>query len=214
MNAKEFIENIGFKNYLKMHSPGYVIEIFKNNKKYEIVIGNRLTKPIIEKVTSETLYDIASLTKVFTSVLCYMAYEEQLLDLNGSIYSVDNNFLKLKEVTVLDLLSHNQNVWTSGYLGSANSKEEFYKILYTAHVKENIPTYVDNHYIILGVLLEKIYGMSYERLCQEKIFSVLDMKNTTFNPDYNLCASNNYECIGNNVEKKYILVLFTILKPE
>jgi len=43
MNAKEFIENIGFKNYLKMHSPGYVIEIFRNNKSY-----NR-------KVTSEKL---------------------------------------------------------------------------------------------------------------------------------------------------------------
>ena len=193
---KNSIDNINFNEYIKKHSPGYVIEIYNHNNREEYVIGDRITNPIVEKTTSDTLYDIASLTKIFTCVLVYMAFEEGKIKLQDKIFDIDNSFTNLKETTILDLLSHNQNIWTKGYLGGVNSKQEFYDILYTAYVKDNKPTYVDTHYIILGVLLEKIYNMSYEELCINKIFKVLDMNNTTFNPDKDLCASNNYECKG------------------
>lgn len=196
---KDYINNINFNDYVKKHSPGYVIEIYNDNNRQEYVIGNKITNPKIEPTTSDTLYDIASLTKVFTSVLVYMAYEENKIELEDTIFNIDNNFINLKSIKVIDLLSHNQNIWTNGYLGNVNNKQEFYDILYSSYVKENIPTYVDTHYIILGVLLEKIYNMSYEELCKEKIFSVLDMKNTTFNPNKDLCASNNYEYNGDVV---------------
>lgn len=193
------MKNINFLDYFKIHSPGYVIEIYKNGESEEYIYGNRMTTPKIEETTSDTLYDIASLTKVFTAVLVYMAYEEGKIDLNNYIYNIDNSFINLKDVKVIDLLSHNQNIWTNGYLGSVSSKEELYNILYTAYVKEKIPTYVDTHYIILGVLLEQIYNVSYEDLCKNKIFKVLGMNNTTFNPDSDKCASNNCEHIGDKI---------------
>lgn len=195
------MKNIDFNEYLKKHSPGYVIEIYNNNNRQEYVVGNRMTKPQIEKTTSDTLYDIASLAKTFTAVLTYMAYEENKIDLEEKIYNIDNNFVNLKEVKVIDLLSHNQNTWTNGYLGGATSKQEFFDILYSSYVKDNTPTYVDVHYIILGVLLEKIYNMSYEELCKQKIFNVLNMNNTVFNPNPNMCASNNYEHAPNGIVK-------------
>lgn len=193
------INNINFNELIKKHSPGYVIEIYNDNKIQEYIIGNKITNPKIEKTTGDTLYDIASLTKVFTSVLTYMAFEENKIDLEDTIYSIDNNFINLKNTKIKDLLSHNQNIWTNGYLGNANSRQDFYDILYSAYVKDNIPTYVDTHYIILGVLLEKIYNISYEDLCKNKIFSILNMKNTTFNPNKDLCASNNYEHTGDKI---------------
>ncbi len=193
MDINNFIKNINFDIYLKKHSPGYVIDIYNDKERYEYVIGNRITNPEADKTTSNTLYDIASLTKVFTCVLVYMAYEEGKINLEDTVFDIDNNFSNLKNTKIIDLLSHNQNIWTNGYLGDAKSKEEFYNILYSSYVLENIPTYVDTHYIILGILLEKIYNMSYEELCVKKIFNVLDMNNTTFNPDSNLCASNNFE---------------------
>lgn len=191
--------NINFDKYFLSHSPGYVIEIYNKGKKQEFVLGNKMTNPKIEKTTRDTLYDIASLTKTFTSVLIYIAYEEGKIDLNETISNIDSKFKNLKNVKVIDLLSHNQNIWTNGYIGDINSKEDFYSILYTAYVKDNTPTYVDTHYIILGVLLEKIYGKSYESLCKEKIFNVLKMENTTFTPDESLCASNNYEYTDSKV---------------
>lgn len=196
---KNSIKNIEFNEYLEKHSPGYVIEIYNDNKRQEYIIGNKATKPILEQATSNTLYDIASLTKVFTSVLVYMAYEDGKLNLEDIVFNIDNNFTNLKNTKIRDLLSHNQNIWTNGYLGHATSKQDFFNILYSAYVKDSTPTYVDTHYIILGILLEKIYKMNYEDLCTNKIFRVLKMKDTTFNPKEESCASNNYEYNGNIV---------------
>ena len=171
---------------INIHSPGYIIEIYNNGKEDEYVYG----------YDKNTLFDIASLTKFFTATLIYIAYEKKLIDLYDTIYNIDNNFINLKNVRIIDLLSHNQNIWTDGYIGNSNTIDEFYKILYSSYVKDNNKTYVDVHYIILSTLLEKIYNKSFDKLCIEKIFNKLDMKDTTFNPDPNRCANNNFEHIN------------------
>ena len=184
---------LNLDKYLNIHSPGYVIGILKDNKYEEHVIGNKCTKPTIEPTTSNTLYDIASLTKTFTAVLVYIAYEEGKLNLDDTVYNLDNRFINLKEVTIKNLLSHNQDTWTNGYLGDAKTKEEFYNILFTSYVKNKIYTYVDVHYIILSTILEKLYNKSYKELVTEKIINKLNLIHTTFDPDPNNTASNNYE---------------------
>lgn len=190
---------MNLEKYTTYHSPGYVIEIYNNGNQEEIIYGNREVKPNIEKCNQDTLYDIASLTKTYTAVLVYMAYEEKKLSLEDSVYAIDKNFTHLKDVTILDLLSHNQEIWTDGYLGDAKSKNEFYEILYSAYVKENFPTYVDTHYMILSTLLESIYHQDFATLLQEKIFDKLDLNKTTTNPKGENIASNNYEVLNGNI---------------
>lgn len=190
---------IDLKEYSTFHSPGYVIEIISNNESKEFVFGNRETKPLCKECNSDTLYDIASLTKVYTSVLVYMAYEEGILNIYDSVFVVDDRFVNLEDVKVIDLLGHNQEIWTDGYLGDAKSKEEFYSILFSAYVKDSFPTYVDTHYIILSTILEKIYNKTFEELLKEKIFNVLNLRNTTVNPCGDNIASNNYETINNKI---------------
>lgn len=143
---------LDLKKYTKFHSSGYVIEIYNKGQQKEIIYGNSQIKPEVKKCNSNTLYDIASLTKVYTAVLVYIAYEEKKINLEDTIYSIDSHFFYLKDVTIMDLLSHNQEIWTNGYLGNAKTKEEFYQILFSATVKENFPTYVDTHYIILCII--------------------------------------------------------------
>lgn len=187
------MNNLNLEKYMSSHSPGYVIDTYKNGAKTEFIIGNRQILPNEEPVTSETLYDIASLTKVYTAVLVYMAYEENKLNIYDTVYEVDSKFLNLKNVKIIDLLSHNQDIWTNGYLGSVKSKEEFYEVLYSAYVKNNKPTYVDTHYIILSTLLEKIYKMNYKELCIQKITNKLNLSHTTFDPNSINVACNNFE---------------------
>ncbi len=190
---------INLEKYTKFHSPGYVIEIYKNGEEKEIVYGNRETKPNKKECNKDTLYDIASLTKTYTATLIYMAYEEHKINLEETIYTIDNHFTNLKEVTILDLLSHNQEIWTNGYLGSAKTKEEFYEILYSASVKTKFPTYVDTHYIILSTILETIYNKPFKNILQEKILDKLHLKNTTVEPKGENIASNNYETLNDKV---------------
>lgn len=112
---------VDLKKYTKFHSPGYVIEIYNNGKSEEIVYGARETKPTYKECNSDTLYDIASLTKAYTAVLVYIVYEEEKLDIYDFISNIDDRFSNLNNIRVIDLLSHNQDIWTDGYLGNAKS---------------------------------------------------------------------------------------------
>ncbi len=191
--------DINFEEYIRCHSPGYVIEIYNNGLEEEFVFGNRETKPKIKKCDSETLYDIASLTKAYTATLVYMAYEEKKLQLYDFVKDIDCRFVNLDKVQVMDLLSHNQEIWTDGYLGSVKNREEFYKILFSASVKSTFPTYVDTHYIILSTLLEKIYNTTFDVLLKTKIFDALGLEKTTVNPNVENIASNNYETLNGKI---------------
>lgn len=185
--------------YSKFHSPSYVIEIYHDKDTKEIVYGNREVTPSIKKSNPDTLYDIASLTKTYTATLIYLAYEEKKLDLYAKVPQIDERFANLQDVTIIDLLSHNQEIWTDGYLADAKSREEFYQILFSSRVKSHLPTYVDTHYIILSTILEKIYHMPYEDILKEKIFIPLNLEKTTVNPQGDNIASNNYDLSGDTV---------------
>lgn len=182
---------IDLDKYTKFHSPGYVIEVYKSGKISEKIVGDREVWPVRKVCNSDTLYDIASLTKVYTAVLAYIANEEGYLDLESSVSDVDNRFLNLKCTRVIDLLSHNQEIWTDGYLGNAKSREEFEWILFSARVKSDHPTYVDVHYIILSTILEKVYGMPFERILNEKVLKKLGLEKTTVNPSGENIAVND-----------------------
>ena len=171
---------------------GYVLYIYNNGTVTEKINGYCEVRPNKVLTTKDTYYDIASLTKTYTSVLVFMAQEEGLLNIDDVITKYDKNYVNLGDITIKKLLCHNQEIWTDGYLGDAKSKNEFYKILYSAYVKYKVPKYVDVDYIILGKLLEDIYGMTLDKIIEEKIIKRLGLKHTTFNPTGSI-ASMNYE---------------------
>lgn len=183
---------INWPEYLAKHSPNYVIEIFADNKTQEILIGDR-ARP-------DTLFDIASLTKTFTATLIYLAYEEGKLNLSDLVTSLDQNFINLHSVTILDLLAHKQNIWTAGYLGDAKSRADFNHILYSAYVRKKVPTYTDVHYMILARILETIYQQDYATLIQQMIASPLGINSLTFRPEKSrLLENHDYDDCGRKV---------------
>lgn len=190
---------LDFQELTKTHSPGYVIEIFRDGEEKEYIYGYRETKPNLLECNHDTLYDIASLTKFFTATLIYMAQEEGKINVYNFVTDIDTRFSHLSQVRVLDLLSHNQDIWTNGYLGNAHSKEEFYQILFSAYVKDTFPTYVDTHYMILSTLLETIYHETFAQILEEKILKPLGLSHTTVTPSGNNIASNNYETLHGNI---------------
>ena len=200
--------NFDFLNeYINIHSPGYVIEIYNNGKFFEKAVGYKSIMPVKKLCDTNTLYDIASLTKTFTATLIYIAYQENKLSLDNSVYEIDNDFINLKKITIKDLLCHNQEIYTKGYLGETSSKVEFLNVLHSAYVKNNVPTYVDVHYIILSHLLEIIYGISFDKLIYNKICKPLNLTSVTFFPDSNNCASNEilYDYYNNIIDNEGIV---------
>lgn len=191
--------NEKLKKYVRLHIPGYVVSVYDDGIEREVVFGNRVVRPEMKNCNSDTLYDIASLTKVYTAVLIYMAYEEGKLDILSEVKAVDDRFSQLEKVRIVDLLCHNQEVWTEGFLGDAKSREEFDRILCSARVKSEKPTYIDAHYMILASMLERLHDQPFAELLRERIFEPLDLKQTTVEPTGDNIASTDYERRGMEV---------------
>ena len=147
--------------------------------------------------TLETTYRVASITKVFTSVLILQLHEQGKIDLNRTIgaYLPDYAGEGKDKVTIHQLLNH-----TSGI-----SNFDTVKDLETA-LKSGIPAYQLPHtsdqllekfssgklvnppgkvfdynnadYVVLGKIVERLHGKSYEQVLQEKILQPLKLENT------------------------------------
>ncbi len=161
-----------------------------------LVEGYAQARPNLIKMEEDSLFDIASLTKTFTAILIHKAAERKLCSLEDPVYNIDERFIHLKNITVKDLLMHKVDIWTDGYLGDVKSKEEFYHLLFHSYPKENSRRYVDVHYMILSVLLEKIYGLSYREIVTRDIIEPLHLKHTKFEVnESDQLVSCNYQMI-------------------
>lgn len=145
-----------------------------------LVEGYAQVKPNRILMKEDFLFDIASLTKTFTAILVHKAIERGFFSLSDSITDIDPRFIHLQQVTISDLLTHSTEIWTNGYLGDVKSKDEFYDLLFHSYVKGTQHKYIDVHYMILAVLLEKIYDLTYREIVVRDIIEPLHLKHTVF----------------------------------
>lgn len=200
--------------------PGAVIQIKKGNEIiYKNAFGyaqkydyghNLLSQP--EPMTTEHLFDIASLTKVIGTTTSIMILVDKGLikvsDPVGKYISAFNTPDK-KPITIGNLLSHNAGLyeWYPLYYKATN-KQDVYKLI--GELPLNFPVGKERHYsdlgfTILGEIIETVSGLPLEKFIQENISLPLGMHNTTFNP----LAKGKFEKIaasshGNPYEKRMV----------
>jgi CubicO group peptidase (beta-lactamase class C family) len=138
-------------------------------------------------------FDIASLTKILVTVPLIMKLtDDQLLDIQKPI-SFYLGFLKnysVGNIKIHDLLAHRSGLtWWRPYfkvlekLPYSIKHEKLKEILRMEQVgsaKKCI--YSDLDFLLLGFLIQEIYGAELENLAQEFIFKKLNLKNTFYLP--------------------------------
>lgn len=186
------------KHYFSAFGTGCVAKIayIDQNRIDTLVEGYAQMKPQMIPMEEDFLFDIASLTKTITAILVYQAVEQNIVKLTDFISTIDSRFLHLQKVTLLNLLTHSQEIWTEGYIGDAKSKDEIEQMLFHAYVKDEHPKYVDAHYMILGLILEKLYGISYREIVKQYILEPLQLTHTVFEiTEKDKVVSCNYQMI-------------------
>jgi D-alanyl-D-alanine carboxypeptidase len=147
--------------------------------------------------TNQTKYKIASITKAFTSVLILQLYEQGKIALNKPIrtYLPDYAGEGADKVTVHQLLNH-----TSGLANFDTVKDmetalksgiPVYQTPYTsdqllarfcsgklANVPGTVFDYNNADYIVLGKIIERLDGKTYEQALGDRILQPLGMKDT------------------------------------
>jgi CubicO group peptidase (beta-lactamase class C family) len=154
-------------------------------------LGKLTFDPSSERVTPDSIYDLASVSKVVaTTTMAMILYERGLLDLDTPVVSVLPEFAgddpRRKEITLRMLLAHSSGLpaYEKLYL-CARNREELQQACFAVPLK-NLPgthaEYSDIGFILLGLALERIAGEPLEAFCQREIFGPLGMAHTTFNP--------------------------------
>ncbi len=181
-------------------APGAVLLVARRGK---IVLERALGRMTYEKdapqVTRDTLFDIASLTKVVvTTTLAMILYERGLLDLESPVsrYVPEFDGERKGEVLVKDLLAHSGGLlwWTDFFRKFEGKAPEEAKRGYLSTIHEmplDYPprskmVYSDLGILLLGEILERVTGKDLESLANEEVFGPLGMEDATYRPPVSL----------------------------
>jgi D-alanyl-D-alanine carboxypeptidase len=147
--------------------------------------------------TTRTRYRIASITKAFTAVLVLRQYEQGRLDLDKTIkdYLPDYAGEAGGVVTVRELLHHTSGLYNMDQVKSAADALQNglppYQSPFTSdqlmakfasgklvNPPGKVFDYNNGDYVILGKLVERLYGKPYDVVLQEQILSPLHLDDT------------------------------------
>lgn len=144
-------------------------------------------------VDVNTIFDMASLTKVIATTTAAMVLEEQgLLDLDRTIasYLPEFNAPEKASVTLRMAMTHRGGLEAFAPLyRTARGREQYLQQINTRPLKAapgTTTTYSDWEMILTQLVLEKVSGTPLDRLADEKVFRPLGMTSTMFNPDSSL----------------------------
>ncbi len=156
---------------------------------YRKAYGERSLEPRREPMTLDTVFDLASLTKVIATTTAVMQLVEQ-----GKVRMSDPVAKYLPEfaqngkddITVRQLLTHYSGLEPDLDLKTAwEGKETAYKMAFAETLAEppgSHFTYSDINFIVLGALVERVSGETLDAYATKHIFAPLKMTRTRFDP--------------------------------
>ncbi len=175
-------------------TPGAVILIGSNGRViYSKASGYREIEPEKLPMAEDTIFDVASLTKVVATTTAVMQLiEKGKLRLDAPVVKYWPAFRSKGKagITIRQLLTHYSGLkpdlsmksnW-AGYM-AAMQKIISEKPLFPPG---SVYMYSDINFEVLGELVQRITGQSLDKYCAENIFKPLGMKDTGFNPPLSL----------------------------
>ena len=174
--------------------PGAVVLVGRGDAvAYLKAYGHRALVPAVEPMTLDTIFDLASLTKVVATTTSVMILIEQgRIRLNDAVATFIPGFERYGKgpITVRHLLTHTSGLrpdvdladpWTGYDTALARAVEE----VPTSPPGERF-VYSDINFFLLGDVVARVSGMGLDRFSRERIFAPLGMSDTTFNPPASL----------------------------
>ena len=170
--------------------PGAVLLVGHNGHViYRKAYGNRALEPRREPMTLDTIFDLASLTKVIATTTAVMQLVEQgKVRLNDPVAKYLPEFAQngKDDVTIRQLLTHYSGLAPDLDLKTPwEGKDTAYRMAF-AETPQDPPgsrfSYSDINFIMLGALVERVSGESLDEYCERHIFLPLKMMHTRFLP--------------------------------
>ena len=170
-------------------TPGAVVVVGRGDQTlYEKAFGIRATGPAEEPMTVDTVFDLASLTKVVGTTTAVMTLvEEGRLRLNDTVASHVPGFERYGKggITIRHLLTHVSGLRPDVDLHPWTGYDAAIEL-----AKDEVPTsapgeafvYSDINFFVLGDIVKRITGQTLDAYLKARVFGPLGMTETGFLP--------------------------------
>jgi beta-glucosidase-like glycosyl hydrolase/CubicO group peptidase (beta-lactamase class C family) len=176
--------------------PGGVVAVGRDGALVHLRAFGRLSyDPDAAEARTDTIYDLASLTKVVvTSTAAMILVDEGRLDVSRPVSAFLPRFRGAGKgkVAVENLLTHSSGLdWWAPLYQDTTGKQAYVERIQAMELTYPTGTrslYSDLGLILLGEVLERVAGEPLDVFAQKRIFEPLGMKDTTYRPGPALLA--------------------------
>ncbi|MFI3258448.1 MAG: serine hydrolase [Spirochaetales bacterium] len=162
---------------------------------------NVLLKKAFGTVKIDTLFDMASVSKIMSTTMVALKYIE---DGKMRLYDRMDFFFDVPQdkagITVLNLLTHTSglpaHIYISDFATSAHEAVDVIMAQPLLHDIGTMPVYSCLGFIVLGRILEKIGKAPLDRLAKNIVFDPLRLHNTTYHPQGDIAPTEYNPEIG------------------
>lgn len=186
-----FIDEVVAEGIDRGQMPGCVVMVGRSKgDAFFKAYGNRQLKPVEVPMTTDTVFDLASLTKPIATATCVMSLiESGKLDLADPVAKHIPDFAAngKDKITILQLLTHHSGLIADNSIRDYDDgpAEAFRKI---NALKPTVDPgtqfiYSDMGFVVLAQVVEKIVGKNIHEFSQELIFKPLGMTETGYLPN-------------------------------
>jgi len=185
------IDTLVAEGIRKEQFPGAVVVVgFNGQLIHRRAYGFRQLEPTKEKMTVDTIFDLASLTKPIATATSVMQLDDRdKIKINGTVGDVIPEFNQngKADVTIEHLLLHTSGLIPDNSLNDyQNTRADAFDKIHALPLWKPLGeqfAYSDVNFIVLGELVERVSKTPLDEYVQSEIFQPLKMKETGYNPD-------------------------------
>ena len=188
------IDSIISDNYAKNPKSGISVGFIKNNQEHYIAFGNLSAESQV-KIDKNTIFEIASITKILTSNLIAQAVNDHKIKIDDYIDAYLPKAYVLHEklqnkIKISDLASHQSGLPDIDFAKlielDPQQPTNYVTLKILASIINNCTELQDYGkyrystigYTLLGQIVETVYGKSYDQIISGNIIRPLKLKNT------------------------------------
>lgn len=164
----------------------------------EVSLEDNRFVPYVRPLEEDSIYDLASLTKLVLGVMTMILAERGMLSLSETVGAIDSRFENLKDTTVFDVLCYRACLQTPGRIDTADSREEGLRRLFALQTAPSpaVRIYSDINAMVMKYVIEAKTGMALYDALKTYIFDPAGMTETWScvpQTELSRCVNYNYE---------------------
>lgn len=185
------IDELVAQGLAEKRMPGCVVCIGRHGKIVWLkAYGDKQVEPQRQPMTTDTVFDLASITKpVATATSIVLLWERGQLKLGQKVTEWIPEFgaNEKDQITIFDLLTHQSGLLPDNPLRDYEDGPEA-ALQRICQLGLQAPTgtrfiYSDVNYILLGEIVRRVSGKPLDQFARDEIFAPLGMRDTMFLPD-------------------------------